>query len=234
MSTTFTTRIKDAARAALVATALTGAALGLAGTAHAELYGNPEEAADFWQHQDFDNCVLMATADMIGELQGDMISEFEITATASITPSVVHPGTVYIPPIGSLDDPNQGMGTDPIDSLVLLEKYGFSGKVGGDLAEEVDEEFTTETGMDALAQYLADGQKVMAIVNAQLIWGDTEGPFDEPNHALVVTGIDTDEGVVHLNDSGNPDGRDFQIDIETFERAWATSGQSIVVSDQTS
>ena len=120
MSTTFTARIKDAARAALVATALTGAALGLAGTAHAELYGNPEEAADFWQHQDFDNCVLMATADMIGELQGDMISEFEITATASITPSVVHPGTIYIPPIGSLDDPNQGMGTDPIDSLVLL------------------------------------------------------------------------------------------------------------------
>ena len=233
MSTTFTTRIENAARATLVATALTGAALGLAGTAHAELYGNPEEAADFWQHQEFDNCVLMATADMIGELQGEVISEFEITATASITPSVVHPGTIYIPPIGCLDDPNQGMGTDPIDSLVLLEKYGFSGKRG--LAE--GERGVARRNRDGApsARAWPRASEAMAMVNPQLIWGSTEGASSTmPNHALVVTGIDTDEEEVVAQRRGNSDGRDFQIDIETFEHAWATSGQSIVVSDQMS
>ncbi len=232
MSTTFT-RIKKIARAAAVATVVSGAALGLAGTANAELYGNPEKAAPFWQHQEFDNCVLMATADMVGEIKGSKISEFEITALATITPSVVHPGTVYIPPIGSLNDPNQGMGTDPVDVLVLLKHYDLSGKLGGDLGEEVKKDFVTATGMDAIAKYLKEGHKVMAIVNAQLIWGDTKGPFDKPNHALVVTGVDTDKDIVHLNDSGNPKGRDWQVDIETFEKAWATSGQSIVVTDQT-
>ena len=234
MSTTFTTRIKNTARATAVATMLGAAALGLSGTANADLYGNPEAAADYWQQQELDNCVLMATADMIGQLTGDQLSEFEITAVATVTPSVMHPGTIYVPPIGSLGDPNQGMGTDPVDSLILLEHYDLSGTVAGDIAEDIDQDFVSETGMDALADYLADGHKVMAIVNGQLIWGVDEGPFDTANHALVVTGIDTDEGIVHINDSGNPDGADWQVDIETFEEAWATSGQSLVITDQTS
>jgi hypothetical protein len=234
MNTTFATRIKNAARAAVIATALGAAALGLAGTANAELYGNPNQAAPYWQHQELDNCVLMATADMVGEVTGEKVSEFEITAVATVTPSVVHPGTIYVPPIGSLDDPNQGMGTDPVDVLVLLQHYDLSGKLGGDLAEGMKDKFVVKTGMEAIAQYLKEGHKVMAIVNAQTIWGDTDGPFDKANHALVVTGIDTDKGIVHLNDSGNPKGRDYQVKIATFEKAWATSGQSIVVTDQTS
>ena len=233
MSTTFA-RMKDAARAATVATVVGAAALGLAGTAHADLYGNPEKAAPYWQHQQLDNCVLMATADMVGELKGKKISEFEITAVATVTPSVVHPGTIYVPPVGSLDDPNQGMGTDPQDVLRLLQHYDLTGKFGGDLAKNVDNKFVVQTGMDSLAEYLKEGHKIMAIVNAQTIWGTTDGPFDKANHALVVTGIDTDKGIVHLNDSGNPKGRDFQVQMATFEKAWATSGQSIVVTDQTS
>jgi hypothetical protein len=233
MSTTFAS-IKNAARASAVATIVGAAALGLAGTANAELYGNPEKAAPYWQHQQLDNCVLMATADMVGELTGKKISEFEITAVATVTPSVVHPGTIYVPPIGSLDDPNQGMGTDPVDVLRLLQHYDLTGKLGGDLAKGTKDKFVVQTGMDALAQYLKDGHKIMAIVNAQTIWGDTKGPYDKANHALVVTGIDTDKGIVHLNDSGNPKGRDFQVKTATFEKAWATSGQSIVVTDQTS
>jgi hypothetical protein len=233
MNTTLAS-LKNAARAAAVATVVGAAALGLAGTANAELYGNPEKAASYWQHQQLDNCVLMATADMVGEIEGKKISEFEITAVATVTPSTVHPGTIYVPPVGSLDDPNQGMGTDPVDVLKLLQHYDLTGKLGGDLAKGIKDKYVVQTGMDALAQYLKEGHKVMAIVNAETIWGTTEGPFNKANHALVVTGIDTDKGIVHLNDSGNPKGRDFQVKLETFEKAWATSGQSIVVTDQTS
>ena len=232
MNTTLAS-IKNAARAAAVATVVGAAALGLAGTANAELYGNPEKAASYWQHQQLDNCVLMATADMIGELKGKKISEFEITALASVTPSVMHPGTIYVPPIGSLNDPNQGMGTNPVDMLTILEKYDLSGKVGGDLAKDIKQDFVTATGLDAVKQYLKDGRKVMVIVNAETIWG-TQGNRDKADHAIVITGIDTDRGIVHLNDSGTKDGRDLQVKLETFERAWETSGQSIVVTDQKS
>jgi hypothetical protein len=232
MRTTLT-RIKHIARTAVVAAALGAAALGLAGTANAELYGSPDTAARYWQQQNLDNCVLMSTADMIGQLTGEKISEIEITAVATVTPSVVHPGTIYVPPVGSLDDPNQGMGTDPIDMLVVLEKYDLSGKIGGDIAEGTKPKFVVKTGLEAVAGYLKEGRKAMAIVNAERIWG-TKGPYDKANHALVVTGIDTDKGIVHLNDSGNPDGRDFQVKIEMFEKAWATSGESIVVTDQKS
>jgi hypothetical protein len=232
MSTTLT-RMKNAARAAVVAAVLAGAGLGLAGNASAELYGNPDKSAPYWQKQKFDNCVLMATADMIGELKGKKISELEIIALATVTPSVMHPGSIYIPPIGNLDNPNLGNGTNPVDMLILLEKYGLSGKVGGDYAKGLKDSVVIKTGMDAIQQYLKEGHKVMAIVNAELIWG-TEGPYDKADHALVVTGIDTDKGIVYLNDSGNPKGKKFAVKLETFEKAWATSGQSIVVTDQTS
>ena len=50
------------------------------------------------------------------------------------------------------------------------------------------------------------------------------------NHFVVVTGIDTKAGVVHLNDSGIKTGRDEQIPIATFQKAWATSHNSAVVT----
>ena len=48
---------------------------------------------------------------------------------------------------------------------------------------------------------------------------------------MVVTGIDTKAGVVHLNDSGiNTDG-DERVPIATFERAWAPNHDSAVVTE---
>ena len=40
---------------------------------------------------------------------------------------------------------------------------------------------------------------------------------------MVVTGVDTKAGVVHLNDSGSNTGRDEQVPLATFEKSWATS-----------
>jgi hypothetical protein len=47
---------------------------------------------------------------------------------------------------------------------------------------------------------------------------------------VVVTGIDTKAGVVHLNDSGSNTGRDEQVRIATFEKSWATSQNFAVVT----
>jgi hypothetical protein len=47
---------------------------------------------------------------------------------------------------------------------------------------------------------------------------------------VVVTGIDSKAGVVHLNDSGANAGSDEQVSIATFETAWATSNNFAVVT----
>ncbi len=48
-----------------------------------------------------------------------------------------------------------------------------------------------------------------------------------------MTGVDTAGGVVHLNDSGNPDGRDEQIPMALFVKSWATSHNFMVFTTGT-
>jgi hypothetical protein len=50
----------------------------------------------------------------------------------------------------------------------------------------------------------------------------------------VVTGVDTASGKVHLNDSGTPNGRDETVAIDAFAKSWATSGDQMIVTEQTS
>jgi hypothetical protein len=38
---------------------------------------------------------------------------------------------------------------------------------------------------------------------------------------VVVTGVDTANGIVHLNDSGVKTGRDEQVSLDVFIKAWA-------------
>jgi 2-polyprenyl-3-methyl-5-hydroxy-6-metoxy-1,4-benzoquinol methylase len=47
---------------------------------------------------------------------------------------------------------------------------------------------------------------------------------------MEVTGVDTDAGIVHLNDSGPENGADEQVSLETFTAAWQTSGNEMVVT----
>ena len=48
---------------------------------------------------------------------------------------------------------------------------------------------------------------------------------------MVVTGIDTNANVVHVNDSGIDTGSDEQVPLATFEESWATSNNQAVVTD---
>jgi len=86
-----------------------------------------------------------------------------------------------------------------------------------------------QASIGELEQDLAQQHKVIAAVNAQTIW-NTTGDRSQDNHVVVVTGIDTNAGVVHLNDSGIKTGRDERVPLATFERAWATSQNLAVVT----
>lgn len=251
MSTSLNTRIAAAVRAAIAAAVIGiagtagigGVAVSLAGPAvagpapaapaqqveNATMYGDPIAAAEYWRAQHYDDCALMAVADIVGQLTGHLPTEQEIIDVAESTPSETHPGSIYIKP-DSPGDATDGMGTSPEDEVVLLAHYGVTG-VSTDT--ESAHESGVETGMEALEKYLSDGHKIIAGVNAETIWDSADGQRSEPDHALVVTGIDTRNGIVHLNDSGTRDGRDEQVPIATFVKAWKTGGFRMIVAEPT-
>jgi len=231
VTTTFSTRFAHAARAA-VAAAVLGASVGLAGVANAApvievitptgVYGNPEAAAEYWQRQHLsDDCVLMTVADVVGQITGDLPSEREILEVAAETPSSSHSGPVYLP------DDNR-WGTDYADAEVLLAEYGITATM---TSTAIERQSGVETGTDALIDHLAEGERVIVGLNGPTVWG-TPGDGSKPAHAVVVTGVDTVHDIVHLNDPYPADGRDLEVPLATFEKAWRTGPFIMIVTDE--
>jgi hypothetical protein len=170
------------------------------------MYGDPAAAGAFWRQQHWSDCGEMAVANVVGELTGHQPTEHQITALAERTSSTVGAGPIWQPP-GN---------TNIRDLPVLLWHYWIT-------ADNV------QTSIDGLEQALIEKRKIIAIVNAETIWS-RPGKRDSANHFVVVTGVDTKTGVVHLNDSGVETGRDEQVPLATFERAWAPNHNSAIVT----
>jgi hypothetical protein len=171
------------------------------------MHGDPDAAAPYWRYQQQRrDCAEMAVADVIGQISGHEPSEDEIDAAAGDIPSAGHPGPIYRP----------DSRTSNRDLVPLLAHYGIR-------ADAVHPD------TEVLALDLDRGRKIIVGVNDNLIW-NTPGDRTKENHFVVVIGIDTDAGVVHLNDSGSRSGRDEQVSIATFEQAWATSDNFAVVT----
>jgi Peptidase_C39 like family len=206
--------IPSVARTAGMATLLVTAAIGLAGVARADgqMYGDPEAAAPYWRYQHQQDCGLMAVADVVGQLTGREPSQIGMELRGIFTKSESHRGDVY-----HFD------GTSPQDMVLLLAKRG------------IQSDLTTDNSMGTLEQDLAGGHKVIAALNAETIWNYPAGDGDRttPDHAVVVTGVDTGTNIVHVNDSGTPNGRNEQIPMATFSQAWATSDDLLIVTRET-
>jgi hypothetical protein len=220
MFTGIPTRARTAGVSALIVAVAIGSAgvgPGYAGAApnddpSGQMYGNPAAAAPYWRYQHQEDCGLMAVADVVGQLTGREPSQVGIELRGAFTKSEAHRGRIY-----------RFDGTAPEDLVVLLGKYG------------VQSDLTTGNTMGALEQDLAGGHKVIAALNAETIWNypQGQGQRTEADHAVVVTGVDTRADVVHLNDSGTPNGRDEQIPMATFTQAWATGNDLLIVTRQT-
>jgi predicted double-glycine peptidase len=199
-----------------LAVALSVAGIGFAGAAQAApaphanvegMHGDPAAAAPFWryQQQDYD-CGEMAVADVVGEITGHQPTEDEVTAAAEHVPSVSHSGPIYKP----------GGRTSNNDLQPLLAHYGIQAS-------------SVHTNTDSLIQDLDQGRKIIVGVNDKIIW-NKPGDRSVENHFVIVTGIDTRAGMVHLNDTGSSRGRDEQVSIANFEQAWGTSNNFAVVT----
>ncbi len=170
------------------------------------MHGDPVAAAPYWREQHASDCGEMAVADVVGQIKGREPTEQQIIALAENTASTTGHGLVWKP-----------MGTTDIADLpILLWHYWIR-------AENI------QTHTDALARKLAENHKVIVLLNAETIW-NKPGKRNSANHFVVVTGIDSKAGVVHLNDSGVNTGRDEQVPIAIFEQAWAPNYNSAIVT----
>jgi hypothetical protein len=105
------------------------------------------------------------------------------------------------------------------DAVQLFEKAGIPAQL--------------EIGSpESLAEMLAEGRGVMLFVDSGEIWQGEATEDTAPDHAVVVTGIDVERGVVILSDPGHPEGNMEEVPIEVFEDAWADSNFAMIVCDQ--
>jgi Peptidase_C39 like family len=234
-----TSKLATIAKTATFAAAAGFMALGLAtpaGSASGTMYGDPAAAAQWWRHQKYDDCVLMSSADVIGQMTGKEPSEQAIIKKAQSTPSAIHPGSIYIKPANS-KDPNSGQGTMFADVPTLLKQYNVDAVVSN---KKHAGKTGVPAGIEGVEQLLGSGHAVIVSVNAEMIWGKPIDPNSKDengnpvsDHAVVVTGVDTANNVVHLNDSGHPKGRNEQVPLGLFVKAWDTSNELVVVSTET-
>ena len=207
----------NSTRAAGASTLIVAVFIGSAGTGigsaradpNGQMYGNPAAAASYWRYQYGEDCGLMAVADVVGQVTGREPLQIGIELRGVFTKSEAHRGSIY-----------RFDGTSPEDMVVLLQKYG------------VQSQLTTGNTLHALEQELAGGRKVIAAVNGETIWNYPagQGQRTQADHAVVVTGVDTRADIVHLNDSGTPNGRDEQLPMATFVQAWATGNNLLIVA----
>ena len=104
-------------------------------------------------------------------------------------------------------------------ALELLESYGVPAEL-------------TVGSVDTLAQSLEDGRRVMLFVDSGEIWYGEDVEDNAADHAITVTGIDYERGVVIISDTGDPNGNMNELSIADFEDAWADSGYAMVQCDE--
>jgi hypothetical protein len=188
----------------------------------AGVYGNPASAARYWEQQSLeDNCGLVSVADVVGEITGHEPTEQQVVEVAEATLSQTNPGPIYAPRNAPSHAGDNG-GIEMADEVVLLDHYGIKSHMTSAAHPQ-------DTGLPALEQYLAKGRKAIAWVNSALIWNTSDQRM-KADHFLVVTGIDANKEIIHLNDPG-ADHADEQVGIATFMAAWQTGEESLVVTE---
>ena len=124
---------------------------------------------------------------------------------------------------------------DLANELGLLGETGMSLEGGLALLDHygIDAEVQT-SDIDGLRTMLDAGTPVIIGLDSDDLYGTGDSPFADDlvaGHAVVITGIDDEAGVVYINDPGFPDGAGVAISIEAFEDAWADSDHSMIVAE---
>lgn len=128
--------------------------------------------------------------------------------------------------------------TDLANELGLLGESGMSLEGGLALFDHYGVDAEVQTGsMDQLRTMLDSDTPVIIGLDSDDLYGAGDGPFADDmvaGHAVVITGIDDEAGLVYINDPGFPDGAGVAISIEAFEDAWTDADHGMIVAEDNS
>lgn len=175
-----------------------------------QLVGDPVGDAEHWFQQAVNGfCVPASIAQIVSEYTGvHHADELHFVDRANDL-KVFTVGPDGVP----------GMSVD--GALTLLEDAGIPASLEyGD-------------GIETLVEYLEEGRRVMVAVDSGEIWGVEAVEDNAMDHAIVVTGVDLERGVVIVSDPGDPEGNAKEYPLDVFVDAWADSSYAAVVCDVT-
>lgn len=201
-------------------------------------YGNYTKNYPYYYYQgQYDSCVLMATAAIIGQLNGGPVPPDlgnQILTQAETTPSGVVPNQVMFYKNGGTGGLHWG--TYYVDALKLLNMNGVNADMSTYISGQGD------LALEAMNNALSDNQGVMVAVSNAVLYtaysrkyfgeGADPGPNPESNHAVVVISVDMTKKAVYLNDSAYKSGQGLPIPLDEFLRAWRASNYLLITAEK--
>lgn len=172
--------------------------------------GNPAEYATDWFNQDVDGvCAPSAITQVIDAQTGLHLMDWSVAQAQA----------------AQLGLPTDGLGIEQAQQLLA----------SFDIPCSVESAPDAQTALAQLEQYLANGDNIVLAVDANPLWNQAD-PDPAPNHAVVVSAINTVTGQVTLSDTGTPNGNEETVSLHQFLQAWSASGEdnppySMLVTD---
>ncbi len=169
------------------------------------LIGNPQFDASHFHEQSYDNTCAIVAQQGILESHGIVVSEDELMRIAAQNGWFTQDGTLM-----------NDMGE-------LLEHFG------------IDIDYGSNASIHDLVAQLSQGEKVIVGLDASEIWSpESNGDFTnwyaaelpDQGHAVWITGIDLENEVVYMNDSGISNGGGRAVALSDFMNAWEDFGNN--------
>jgi hypothetical protein len=168
------------------------------------IHGDPMAEIPYHQAQVSDNdCLPTSVSMIVSEITGTELPQGDVVALAN--------------ELGLLGP--DGMTLE--GGQALLEHYGINSTV-------------QQGSLDDLRGMLDAGTPIIIGLDSDDLYGLGDQPFADDvtaGHAVVITGIDDEAGLVYINDPGFPDGAGVAIPIDEFEDAWVDFGHNMIVAE---
>lgn len=175
-----------------------------------QLVGDPQGDSEHWFTQAVNGfCVPASVAQIVSEYTGVHFGDEQYFVERANELKVFEVGPDGVP----------GIAAD--GALALLEDAGIPASI------------EYGSGVETLVEYLEEGRRVILAVDSGELWSGEQGEDNAADHAIVVTGVDLQRGVVIVSDPGDPAGNAKEYPIDQFVDAWADSGYTAVVCDVT-
>jgi hypothetical protein len=173
-----------------------------------DLAGDPVGDAEHWFQQARNGfCAPASVAQIVSEYSGVHFPDESAFVQLASEQGLFSVGMDGVP------------GMTPENTLALLESAGVPASL--------------QVGTTAdLVQYLEEGRGILLFLDSGEVWTGEAVEDNTYDHAVVLTGIDTERGVAILSDPGSPDGNLEEVPLEVFTDAWADSQNAMIVCDE--